>query len=73
MLLLVSSAQTAAASVVCEQLARLVAAVVEHGAFAVVGTTVGTGGVAGLEVQMEQLGLLTTRMGALLPQDATLW
>jgi hypothetical protein len=61
-----SSTQTAATSVMCEKFARLVAAVVEHGAFAV------RTGVAGFEVQMQELGLLTSRMRALLRQDTAL-
>lgn len=90
--LLARRAQTATAPVVGEQLARLIAAVVQHGAFAakfraanavvVVATNATTAftstkfcrttRVAGLEVQVQELGLLAARVWTLLPQDAVL-
>lgn len=63
-----SGPQRATAAVVSQQLARLIAAVVQHGAL---GVATGSG-LTCLEVQMKELGFLAARVGTLLAQHTVL-
>jgi len=63
-----SGPQRATAAVVRQQLARLIASVVQHGAL---GVATGSG-LTCLEVQMKELGFLAARVGTLLAQHTVL-
>ena len=63
-----TSPQRATAAIVCQQFARLIAAVVQHGTL---GVPTGSGGTS-LEVQMKELSLLAACVRTLLSQHTVL-